>query len=356
MVVYGGKGEKNAILDDMYLINLGILFYFILFYFILFYFILFYFILLIIFWSRHKTKYTLHVREVARTSSKVNLIPLIILRLLPCHLTPSPSILATLISLFYSHIYDSHSCLALTKDEMVLIGGITKAGILSNDIFIFSLSMSPLFESSISFLPLYFSSCSLLWANQLKGTKQWTKVNVTGEFAKREMHTAIFTGSDIWVYGGKGKYLFFCSISRPSTLLAHFSEHTYSYLLLPPHLFSLLYVIDEFGESLSCTRLVTDFLTLRFYEVLPRYLALLVLSFLGPMDLTRCLLLFSCSPSLWSACCLSRLSFSLLISIRFGQACKTTHEFSEDSMFFFLFYPSLLDHFIIYFHFFSLQN
>ena len=118
MVVYGGKGEKNAILDDMYIINLGILFYFIsfyfilfysilfysilfyfiLFYFILFYFILFYFILLIIFWSRDKTKYTLHVREVSRTSSKVNPIPLIILRLLPCHLTPSPSILATLIT------------------------------------------------------------------------------------------------------------------------------------------------------------------------------------------------------------------------------------------------------------------
>ena len=39
--------------------------------------------------------------------------------------------------------------------------------------------------------------------------------------------------------------------------------------------------------------------------------------------------------------------FSLLISIRFGQACKNTHEFSEDGMFSFLFSPSLLHYFMI---------
>ena len=68
------------------------------------------------------------------------------------------------------------------------------------------------------------------------------------------------------------------------------------------HLFSLLYGIDEFGESLPCTRLLADFLTLSFYEVFPRHLTLLVLSSLDPMDLTRCLLLSSCCLSLLSSC------------------------------------------------------
>eukprot|EP00026_Physarum_polycephalum_P000096 Phypoly_transcript_00096.p2 GENE.Phypoly_transcript_00096~~Phypoly_transcript_00096.p2 ORF type:complete len:684 (+),score=98.45 Phypoly_transcript_00096:4830-6881(+) len=169
MVVYGGKGDNNVILDDMYLINLD-------------------------------------------TGTSIRCMP---------EKSPGPR--------------QNHACVALNKEEMVLIGGITKGDVISNDVFVFSMR-----------------------------TKQWTKVNVTGEFAKRELHSAIFTGTEIWVFGGKGE--------NNNTLL-------------------------------PATKLQPDFLTLRFYEALPRYLTLLVLSYLTAPELNR-----------------------------FGQACRITHDFAEDNV------------------------
>ena len=90
---------------------------------------------------------------------------------------------------------------------MVLIGGVTKVGAPSNDVFIFSLSMSTFYSHMIFIFRYTFVLINLFFDLLLiyvTGSKQWTKVNITGEFPKREMHTAVFTGTDIWVYGGKG--------------------------------------------------------------------------------------------------------------------------------------------------------
>ena len=54
---------------------------------------------------------------------------------------------------------------------------------------------------------------------------------------------------------------------------------------------SSFFVADKQNKPLSCTKLLPDFLALRFYQVLPKDLSLLVLTFLNPMELARYTLL-----------------------------------------------------------------
>ena len=61
----------------------------------------------------------------------------------------------------------------------------------------------PLRSPPLSFRYLYFV-CTVFIVLIFKETKQWAKITVKEPFAKREMHSAVFTGSEVWVFGGKG--------------------------------------------------------------------------------------------------------------------------------------------------------
>ena len=116
-------------------------------------------------------------------------------------------------------------------------------------------------------------------------------------FAKREMHSAVFTGSEVWVFGGKG-IISFCRLlpsSSPRSLFLPLFQKDRNEKQLTKKL------IDEENKPLLCTKLLSDALIPHFHEVLPRYLVLLILSFLRPMELTR-----------------------------FGQACRATRELAEE--------------------------